>query len=552
MSSESDAVVFEEALEPQDNTTLFQSKRWAVITDNSSNGGTFNGQLQFNLNTLANLNQWSALSQSLVTFPVCLNINHSAIALTGPNTVNMLAAGIKNGFHQFVDSVQITVGGTTIQNAQIFENVNTTFKMLSEWSVDEYRKWGPSLGISLDDYQLSVDATAATYAATTYDGLDNVAIGTSVVAPKGFNIPSNRNPGFKERAQNLNSIIATSTANSILVNPAALGKGRVYTAAQPDVGADTFTMMALATVRLGDVSDVISKLPPMKSLKGFIYLNYNAGKYTLSSSDAGVPIVGMQSIKFGHTMPAMLGSFVAGTAATSAVTTFDFTADVSGVALNGCTVAQQNARLYVPYYVANPTIDKALSLKKTLRYNERFQTSFTIDQQGNANITLSPGITNPKRIVLLPLLIGDSGNAAGLTTLSTTPETNVWSHEPAGSSPFAAITGLQFIVGGVPMFQTPTTMDWESFQTELTQMGNNGGLEPQEASGLLNQRLWNQLYRFYTCDISRRIASDDGSTKSVIVQLTNATKAKMKVLAFIWYEREIEVDTVMGDITQGF
>ncbi|KAI9995029.1 hypothetical protein PInf_011931 [Phytophthora infestans] len=61
-----DKVVFDEAATQPDKTVLFQSKKWTYINDNSSNGGVFTGQLQFNLNTLANLNQWSDLSQALI------------------------------------------------------------------------------------------------------------------------------------------------------------------------------------------------------------------------------------------------------------------------------------------------------------------------------------------------------------------------------------------------------------------------------------------------------------------------------------------------------
>lgn len=53
MSSESDKVVFEESVEGQDNVNLFESKKWTYITDSSSTNGQFNGQLQFDLNTLS-------------------------------------------------------------------------------------------------------------------------------------------------------------------------------------------------------------------------------------------------------------------------------------------------------------------------------------------------------------------------------------------------------------------------------------------------------------------------------------------------------------------
>ena len=56
MSNYSDRVVFEESVQTQDNSVLFQQKRWTYITDSTYNGGTFNGQVQFDLNTLSSRN----------------------------------------------------------------------------------------------------------------------------------------------------------------------------------------------------------------------------------------------------------------------------------------------------------------------------------------------------------------------------------------------------------------------------------------------------------------------------------------------------------------
>jgi hypothetical protein len=555
MASESDQVVFDNATTPTDNTALFQQKKWAYITDNSSNGGVFSGQLQFNLQTLANLSQWSDLSQGIINFPVRLQLQNTNATLSADAGVSAMTACVKNGFHQFVDSVQITIGGTTCQSSQIFENVSTTFKILSEWSLEEYRKWGPSLGISFDDYKLAADG-----AATTYNGIANSAATTIIPSYKGFTLPVGNNDGFKERVHHINNVAATAgsldtslTSNVILSNPATLGKGRAQYSVRPTAGANAFTLMTIATVRLKDISDVCAKLPPMKNLKGFIYVNYNAGTYTFTTDKTTATTFksATPSVNFGHTMPAQLGSFTAAAADVDPV--WKFIADVAGTTTDNCTVAHVNARLHVPYYVANPETDKALSFKKSIRYNERFITSFTVDAAQAYTGTLSPGVVNPKRVVLLPLLVGDgsTSTAGSVLSLSTAPEMNPWAHEPAGSSPFACITNLQFIVGGVPMFQTPCDMDYQQFMLELAQQGCEGGLDIQQTSGILDQRRWDQLYRFYTCDIGRRMGSEDGASKSVIVQMTNGTKSKMKVIAMIYYEREIEVDTVMGTITQG-
>ena len=44
--------------------------------------------------------------------------------------------------------------------------------------------------------------------------------------------------------------------------------------------------------------------------------------------------------------------------------------------------------------------------------------------------------------------------------------------------------------------------------------------------------------------------SEDGASKSIQIQCTNATTCPMTVVAIIWYEREITVDSASGMVMQ--
>ena len=193
-------------------------------------------------------------------------------------------------------------------------------------------------------------------------------------------------------------------------------------------------------------------------------------------------------------------------------------------------------------------IDRALTFKKTIRYNERFVTQFNIGASGNYTATLSPGISNPKRVILYPYFTGagTSGNSGFLANPLLSP----FDGSPSTTSPFAALKDLQLYVGNVPMFQQPISMDWQTFSNEVAQNGLDGGLVDQASSGLLSQKMWNQLYRYYTCDIGRRMNSEDGASKSIQIQCTNATTCPMTVVAIIWYEREITLDSASGMVMQ--
>lgn len=542
MSSNADQTAFSDSVDEQDNTILFQNQKWTSITDSSSNGGVFSGQLQFDLNTLSSQNQWTDLSEAYIQFPVKLTLR-STSATSNAVAATAFSACIKNGFHHFVDSVQISLGNTTIQSSQIFQNIDTTFKMLTEWSAEEYAKFGPTLGLSLDDYLPSYSTAA---------GLDNETIANLSPPFTGVRLPLASNPGIKDRCRFLNTD-TTNAASTILSTPHTLGKGRTEFAAGTFTAVrDVFVQFVLATIRLKDVSDVIAKMPLVKGTKGYVYVNYNASKTDfLADAATGQPVAQAPTSAslFGRCCPANINAF-----ASTASAPYSFTAEVSATKSSDLTTATPqitNARLVAPYYIGNPSVDRALSMKKKFRYNERFTTSFTIDAEGNYVGTLSPGITNPQRVILYPYLRGSAAGSGGLATMSPNPLLSPWDSVPATTSPFAALSNLQITVGGQQAWQYPINMDYEAFLHETSKLGLDGSLNSLTTqSGVLDQRKWNQLYRFYTCDISRRMGSDDGASKSVQVSCNNATKAPMTVIATIWYQREIIIDTALGQVEQ--
>ena len=550
MSSASDKTVFEESVEGQDNVNLFESKKWTYITDTTSSNGQFNGQIQFDLNTLSSQNQWTDLSQAVITFPVKLSIKNNTAAAPGAATIN--SATIKNGFHQFVDSVQIVLGSTTIQSSQIYQNIDTNYKILTEWSQDTLKKYGATLGISLDDILPTTDSPMG-----VADSIDNLPLFTAASATQGlgFDIVNPRNPGFKERCSYLNNNVASTTlGKSILTtNQSVVGKGNVQAdATVATANSDVFVLYAVGTIRLKDISDSISKMPLIKGLKGFIYLNYNSSTSIISNTGASATITSVNSsATFGRCCPAVYNvgtdGCVLNASATAPVT---FTADINATASNLATAVptQQNAILHCPYYQATPEVSRALTFRKTVKYNERFVTQFSLAASGNYTATLSPGISNPKRVILYPYFTG--AGTSGNTSFLTNPLLSPFDGCPSTTSVFAAIKDLQLYVGNVPMFQQPVNMDWQTFNNEVAQNGLDGGLVDSASSGLLSARNFSSLYRYYTVDVGRRMNSEDGASKSIQISCTNATVCPMTVIAIIWFEREIVVDTASGQVSQ--
>lgn len=573
MSSDADHEVFNACVEPQDNTTLFASKKWQFIPDSNSQSGKFTTMHAYNLNLFANLDRWVGCGQLLEDFPIHIslkNISNANIVGTYPCTVGMDTACIKNGFHQFTHQLSCNIGSTEIQTPQNYENVNTTFKQLTQWDINTYKKLAPTLGLGIDDFALSADGSP-----TAYTGLDNEPSANTILTKKGFTIPVNRNAGFKERIQNLNGLTkSTTTANTILNTPHLLGKPQVYINTTPSAGGYAFDCLMRGLVRMSDQSDALSKMPFIKNLKGLLTVFNNGGivRFTTDKLTGAIKSVdGYESIA-GLSFPAMLGNFVGGR--TTGVgedaqdVQWEFRCCVEGITDNTDTGAPKlpymEGRLWGPYYEASPAVDKALSMQKVFRYNERVvHDTATVSANSSWSGIATIGIPNPKRVFIHPIFIGEGKivDTDGTTpipdgdvrALRTNPLISPFSHESCGSSPFAGINNLQIMVANKPIFQNPVNMDWLTFKNEIAEsMGNNGGMDNMEGSGLLNQRLWQQLYRFYTADLSRRLEASDGANVGITYTLNNICKVPMKPIWHIWYEKELKVDTVLGTVSVGF
>lgn len=544
MSSEADKYIYENAVEPLENINLFEDQKWNHIVDTTSSNGVFNSQIQFDLGTLSSMADWTGLSQSIITFPIKLSITQTSA--TGPSAVDINAACIKSGFHQFIDSIQVVIGGNTIQTSQIWNNIDCSYKILTEWSNDSLAKLGPTFGLcGIDDVSPPSDTVMA---ATS--SLDNQGLTTEI---GGFNIFKSNNHSIKQRLAMFNNNASTGTfGKSILKDEQnLLGKSNCQASAGSTVNNDVFVLYIQGTVRLSMLSDSIAKMPLCKGLKGFLYLNYNSASSVITSNAGSSDITSIQNNPGnGRCNPGILNKSAI-TWVTADLQTLEFNVNINATTSPNLTDAkpiQTNAMLHCPYYRASPEVDRSLSFTKKIRYNERFVTSFKMDEHGSFMGTLSPGMSNVKRIILYPYFTGPG--SSNNNTFTSNPMLSCTDSAPFTTSPFASIKNLQLYVGNRPVFQKNVDLDWEHFHHEVASNGLEGGQDTQAMSGLLSQRTWNQLYRYHTVDLGRRLDSEDGASKSVQISCQNATFCPMSVIAILHYEREITVNTVNGVISQ--
>lgn len=548
MSNEGDQTVFYNTVtdtKDSSNDVLFSDKNYTFITDTTSSNGSFqSGQIQFDLSTLSSQSQWVSLSEAVIEFPVKVSANVTA-SVTSASTINSLGITLKNGFTQFIDGCQLQINGQGIQSMQPYENVAASFRILSEWSQDELVKYGKTLGFILDD--CSGDALA-TPSATS--GLNNAVAATVAVDKTGFNTYQTTvaNKALSARLSLLSDqTAATSLQSVVLGNVAARTAGRhnVATASIPAASTGIcYSACYLATVRLKDICD-IGEFPLCKNLKGFLYLSFNSSQTTIvgaGSVPSSVTIVPLT----GRTNPILVNNAGLLLGATGSTVVITATVNSDSTVVTGSGPLISNARMFVPYYVSNPKSDMALSIpNKFFTTKEKIVVPFVSNAGQPTNITLTSGVSNPTGLVILPMWQRLGGN----TTLDN-PETSPYDSVPGTSGPFATLANLQVYVANKPIYQNPVQYDFEQWYSENSKTGLADGMIDQQASGLLSQQLFEQNHKFYYVDLSRRVPSEDGASKSIQVSFTNPSATYgMKCIAIVFYQKKWTINTMTSQIT---
>jgi len=550
MSSEADQYLVNDVLTESDKEIFFKQKRWNYVVDSSSQGGVFPQQIQFNLNTVGAMGNFVNLKEAYLQYPYRVRIYNSGSGAQTPASANTFSTVLKNGFWHTLDSIQVVLDNETINMNQKFTNIPAHFQALTSWNEDALNKYGPTLGLStLDDFPASTSTT----------GLNNLSINTLIPSTKGFDLTtaSNTSIPLRQYEQNIDSTTSTTTLNYIAgaSNARLSGKSAVSASTSSTaVNADCYVQFVLVTVRLRDICPAIAELPPIQNLTGMVYVNHNSSRVSFTTASTSTISAWSYSTISGSSTPVMLINSANGfQPASGATNTWTLEGSVSGVPSTNLTNALppiNYGRLVFSYYEPNPDIQSAMSLTKSIRYNERFNNYFTISANGSFSGTITPGLPNVKGLLLVPYFTNTT-NQAGTGTATYDPLTSPFEVAPASTSVLPVIKNLSVTIGNQPLFTQPVNMSYELFLNEIAQLGSNGGQDNTSVSGLLNERLWNNLYRYCYVDLSRRVISDENQSKSIQVSCENATNFGMNVLAFVFYEKEFTIDTATGKVTRG-
>ena len=562
MSSVADSTIYQVSSHSQMDGHEFIKKEIIYILD-QNNGSYSSNQIYFDTSSVSNSGKWASYSEAYFLIPFVISFKGS-LDITGNNVVSAFSAGMKNGYWQIIDSMQVDLNGVNIVQQTPYLNVFTHFKVMSSWSEGDALKYGSSLGFFKDD------STSAIYSAAVSTGGNGVLNNSVLFAAQTVNTAtltgSAMNSGY------LNRLISTSYSAA-----SSFGGLSAFYTAPTSTGLNNFTNNAgaaaariwywsiLAKIRLKDLCDFFDKVPLLKGSFYRITLNVNTSSQVITTAN-GAATMGIAAANdltvSGRTNPIMLSSGAANQPLAAAIAVYGagagggtttLTCGVCSTTNNG-TVIQNNilssgCRLYVPVYTMSPVYEESYITAHPTKSIEYFDLySFLVSNVTagtNFQYLLTNGIASPMSLLVVPLLNGTAGNNAAIAFSEIQ---SPFSTTPATTMPLAAIQNFQVQLAGVNLFSQQQQYDFDQFMSELSKTGLNGGQITGLCSGLISETDFKYAYRYYYANLSRRLAQDDAFPKSVQIQGINASAKIMDLLTFITYKRQITVDTVSGAI----
>jgi hypothetical protein len=557
-----DQYQFENSSMSQMEDEPFRSKNFSYVND-MNQGNYASNQVVFDLSSFYNQQKFIAPSEMFLVVPIVSVLSTNAPdGLTRQNGVSSqdFSLGYKSGYYNIISSMQVDYDGKTVQQLTPNLNYYVSFKMNSSMSMSTVDTLGSTLGIYPDS------PTAWAYNDAEIDLIGN-GVRNNTLGGGGLDVTQvyegeASNSGALQRRLSTSFNITTqgSSIKAAGNNSQELTNYSVY---NPGYEAYYTTMV----IRLRDVSDFFAKMPLTKGFYARLTINLNLGSFVISSpaADNNNWVLQGTNINFPNgTCPLM----IAPTSETQYPVTI--TQIIGGIycrsvtsslgALNQSTFniaahSMTSCRIYAPTIDLQPA--RALSYiqenrSKYIEWDDIYAAQLLnigANTPFNYNITNSlPGI---KAIVIIPFIASTVNGLMGdrTCTSSFSPCRSPFATEPSTTSPLLSLTNFNVQLAGENVLSTNINYNFEEFIQQLLPANSiNGGQGTLGlSSGLIDQLGFQNIYRYYYVDLSRR-AKDDVGSKGITILGTNNNLLAIDLYCFVIHKKSASLDVETGKL----
>lgn len=559
-----DEFAYHNSTQENENEFLFQNRQFIYVND--QNNSTYpNGQVQFDLASLSNGGKFIDWSQSFVAVPLVMNVNFTSLG--AQNAENIFVASLKNGFHNLINSMSVEITNCQTVNLTNLSNLDINFRLLTSSGISDERNFLPSINFAKDSAETITYQGTGTANGTGLGECNNVIKQSVFTSATGYGATGfgSSNVGRVERIRNT-SFDPSGCTQSVYTSLASLNaSGKNYV---KQTGTTDVTYYILATIPLKICHDIFRKLPLTKGMYMRLTLNLNTQcQSVISIGGTGTTYTGYSTTSVSNQFPCMMSPLGTGngavlTSATSATLSLGI-----GKSFQGSTTfahpTLSSCRVYACSYDMTPQAEQAYFSAvptKKIQYNDILTfSSQSIVSGGTVNQILTNGVSRPRYLLVIPQMagavhgsavatIGSSFTAGTATSALGSPMLSPFSSSPATTCPLATITNFNVFVSGTSVYQSSLQYGFEEFLNEVRGSNSlNGGIPLGISSGLIDSVSWENGYRFYYVDLSRRVSqANDDIPRALQVQFTNSSPVMMDYTFVIAYERELSISTSTG------
>lgn len=554
-----DSYVYEASITPSSGKDfVFENRIFVDVPD--SNGGSYSSnKVTWALDNISNSgDSYFDAKQSMVLLPINLAVEFLQTAGTGSmmlstgNTIaNGFVASLKSGAYQIIDKINFKLNGNEVITLDNFENVKINYKILSQWSQDDYRKRADELHMGFD--------TPYTTTYDVYSGVQNVSLTDAAFDPtKGFKVGANK--GRIQRMQRTSFSYAV-TSGLVADNTDISRKFQDhYAVANVNPYTCCINFQILATFRLADLHPFFASMPLCKNPSMYLSLTLNTNQLVTQPIATGIveqAAAGQATISNGtNTTPFQLsrpgsGYAIHGTAGQVNGTIKASIGCVRANAITNSTAHPMSQAQFRGCYVKMSPDYEMEFLKSPVKpvvwedcYCQYGSGLTNVAANGQVNQLISGSFSKLRKIVILPFLSA-SANAA------ISPLQSVYAAEPGTcSSAFisnAAISNLNARVGVNNVYPANIQYTYQNYLESVQGDGAiNGSLSQGITSGLISQSDWECGYGFRVIDLSRKPEVNDLSVQSVSVQFQNLSGSVCDYLVLVYYEKSCALDCARG------
>ena len=559
----SDQFQFESSGISQMTDEPYRSKQWNYCNDQNQ-GNYASNQVVFDLSSFYNQNKFIAPSEMFLVVPVVsvLSTNHA----TGlQNKENDWGLGYKSGYYNIISSMQIDYNNKTVQQLTPNLNYYVSFKMNSTMSKSSVDTIGSAIGVYPDN------PTSWSYANGNADAVGNYGNGVRnnkiTVAPVDTdeaysNVRVSGNDGaFKRRLST--SFRVTTQNGAHLINGLQQPNSEFMNNTQG--GNNYQAYYTTMVIRLSDVSDFFASMPLTKGFYARLTLNLNLGSLIVNREGGGNADTQNQirlsggNINFPNgTCPLMLqpsttaqysndvtqivcGIYV-GRVSSSLGTINQNSLNISAHPLNSC-------RIYAPSIDLQPA--RALSYiqenrSKYIEWDDVYATKVSVGDTQTFNYNITNSLAGIHAIVIIPFIASTVHGLSDVVTSAFSPAWSPFATEPATTSPLLSISQFNVQLAGENVLANLVNYTFEEFLEQLAPShAINGGHSLGLSSGLIDLVGFQNIYRYYYVDLSRR-AKDDIGAKGITIMGKNDNLVAMDLYCFVVHKKSASLDVETG------